>query len=56
VGNEDSYLTVLPAKPELKKEDVVEIDMGAPVLATPIAANGVLYVMTHTHLFAIAKP
>jgi outer membrane protein assembly factor BamB len=56
IGNEDGYLTILPARPELKKEDVLEIDMGAPVLSTPIAANGVLYVQTHTHLFAIAQP
>ena len=55
IGNEDGYLTILPAKGELEKEDVIEIDMGAPVLSTPIAANGVLYVQTHTHLFAITK-
>ena len=55
IGNEDGYLTILPAKPELKKDEVVEIDMGSPVLSTPIAANGVLYVQTHTHLFAITK-
>jgi outer membrane protein assembly factor BamB len=56
VGNEDGYLTILPAKPELAKGEALEIDMGSPVLSTPIAANGVLYVQTHTHLFAIAKP
>jgi outer membrane protein assembly factor BamB len=56
IGNEDGYLTILPAKGELDKAAVVELDMGAPVLSTPIAANGVLYVQTHTHLFAIAKP
>lgn len=53
VGNEDGYLTILPATRELKKDSVIEIDMGAPVLSTPIAANGVLYVLTHTHLFAL---
>ncbi len=56
IGNEDGYLTILPAKGELDKGTVIELDMGAPVLSTPIAANGVLYVQTHTHLFAIAKP
>ena len=30
--------------------------MNAPVLSTPVAANGVLYVQTHTHLFAVANP
>jgi outer membrane protein assembly factor BamB len=53
IGNEDGYLTILPAKKELKKDEVVEIDMGAPVLSTPVAANGTLYVQTHTHLFAV---
>jgi hypothetical protein len=33
--------------------------MGAPILATPIVANGMLFVNTQTHLYAIgegAKP
>ena len=55
VGNEDGYLTILPARPELKKEDVIEVDMGSPIYSSPIAANGVLYIATHTHLFAIAE-
>ena len=57
VGNEDGYLTILPARRQPPgKEDVIEIDMNAPVLSTPVAANGVLYVQTHTHLFAVANP
>ena len=28
----------------------------APIYSSAIAANGVLYVSTHTHLYAIAKP
>jgi len=56
IGNEDGYLTILPARKDpLKKEDVIEVYMEAPVLSTPIAANGVLFVQTHTHLFALAK-
>ncbi len=43
------------AKKELKKEDVVEVDMTSPIYSSPIAANGVLYVASHTHLFAIAE-
>ncbi len=27
--------------------------MGAPVLSTPVTANGVFYVMSQTHLYAI---
>ena len=31
------------------------MDLGEPVYATPVAANGVLYVQTPTRLYAIAK-
>ncbi len=56
IGNEDGYLTILPARREYKKEDVVEVDMTSPIYSSPIAANGVLYIATHTHLFAIEAP
>ena len=55
VGNEDGYMTILPAKRELKKDDVIEINMGTSLYSSPVAANGVLYLATHTHLYAIAK-
>jgi len=56
IGNEDGFLTILPARRavDLKKE-VVEVDMISPVYSSVIAANGVLYVATHTHLYAIAN-
>ena len=38
-----------------KKQEPHEFDMGGRCRATPIAANGVLYVMTENKLFAIAK-
>ncbi|MAF67254.1 MAG: pyrrolo-quinoline quinone [Planctomycetes bacterium] len=55
IGNEDGYLTMIPATREYAKEGVIEIDMTSPVYSSPIAANGVLYVVTHTHLFALAE-
>jgi outer membrane protein assembly factor BamB len=55
VGNEDGYLTIIPATREYEKAKVKEIDMTSPVYSSPIAAGGVLYIATHTHLFAIAK-
>lgn len=55
VGNEDGYLTILPASKEFEKGSEIEIDMGSPIYSSPIAANGVLYVASHTHLFAIAE-
>ena len=54
IGNEDGYLTILPASAERTEGDVIEIDMQSPIFSSPIAANGTLYVASHTHLFAIA--
>ena len=51
IGNEDGYLTILKAGKE--KELIGEIDMMSPIYSSPVAANGVLYVQTHTHLFAL---
>jgi hypothetical protein len=51
VGNEDGYVTILATGKE--KKVLGEIDMMAPIYSSPIAANDVLYVQTHTHLFAI---
>ena len=56
IGNEDGYMTIVPAGKEYDEKKVVEIDMTSPVYSSPIAANGVLYVATHTHLFAIEAP
>ncbi len=30
--------------------------MGNTVYSTPVAANGVLYIMTRSHIYAIAAP
>jgi len=51
VGNENGTLLVLAAGRELKK--LAEIDFAAPILSTPVAANGVLYVATDKHLYAL---
>ena len=52
-GNEDGFMTILPATKEYDKAKVHEIDMISPIYSSAVAANGVLYVATHTHLFAI---
>jgi outer membrane protein assembly factor BamB len=49
-GDEDGDLTVLAATKE--KKVLSETNLGAPVYATPIVANGVLYVHSNTHLYA----
>ncbi|MCA9414922.1 MAG: PQQ-binding-like beta-propeller repeat protein, partial [Candidatus Omnitrophica bacterium] len=51
VGNEDGYVTMLKAGREL--EVVAEVNMMSPIYASPVVANGTLYLQTHTHLFAI---
>jgi len=55
VGTEDGFLTILPATKEYQEDALQEIDFMQPIYSSPIAANGVLYVATHTHLFAIGK-
>ena len=52
LGDEDGDVAVLKAGKEMKK--IAEIDMGNAVYSTPVPANGVLYIMTRSELFAIA--
>ena len=55
VGDEDGDLIILAASKEKKILDVVNV--ASPIYSTPVVANGVLYVSSNTHLFAIgAKP
>ncbi len=51
-GDADGDIVVLKAGVEMKKLSVV--DMGDSVYSTPVPANGVLYVMTRSRLYAIA--
>lgn len=53
VGNEDGVMTVLAA--DKTKKILNEIEFDAPVYSTPIVANGVMYIATQTHLYAIAE-
>ena len=52
IGDEDGGFVVFAASKE--KKILSETNLGAPVYSTPIAANGVLYVSSNTHLFAFA--
>jgi len=51
VGNKTGWLWVLAAGKEPKI--LHKVDLHSPVLNTPIAANGVLYVISNKYLFAI---
>ncbi|NRA94682.1 MAG: PQQ-binding-like beta-propeller repeat protein [Planctomycetes bacterium] len=55
IGTEDGFLTIIPATKTYQKDKVVEVDCTSPVYSSPIAANGVVYIATHTHLFAIGN-
>jgi outer membrane protein assembly factor BamB len=52
LGDEDGYVAVLAAGKELKV--LSEISMGSSIYSTPVAANGVLYVMTRDTLYALS--
>jgi outer membrane protein assembly factor BamB len=51
VGDEDGDFAILEAKKE--KKLISETNLGSPIYSTPIVANGVMYVGTQTHLYAI---
>jgi len=52
LGDEDGDVAILKTGTEMKI--MSEIDMGNSVYSTPVPANGVLYIMTRTALYAIA--
>lgn len=51
LGNEDGDLLIIDHGKD--KPEVEMINMGAPVYSSPVVANGILYVATQTHLYAI---
>ncbi|MGD0094714.1 MAG: PQQ-binding-like beta-propeller repeat protein, partial [Planctomycetota bacterium] len=53
-GNEDGDAFIMSAGRAPKVLGKVNVD--APIYGTPIVANGVLYIASQTHLFAIQKP
>ena len=56
VADEDGDLVILPAKADFdpKNDDpIFETYFAAPVYSSPVATNGVLYVASQTHLYAI---
>lgn len=50
LGNEDGEMIILKAGKE--KEEINTVQYDAPIYSTPVVANGTLYVMTQTHLYA----
>lgn len=57
IGNEEGELFVLAEGKELK--EIKTIEFPSPLLSSVVAANGCLYITTHTHLYCFkqdAKP
>jgi outer membrane protein assembly factor BamB len=52
LGDQDGDVAVFKSGAEMKR--VAEIDMGGSVYSTPVPANGVLYIMTPSMLYAIS--
>ena len=50
VGDEDGDIVVLAVSRE--KKVLSETNLGAPVYATPVVANGAIYIASNTHLYA----
>jgi outer membrane protein assembly factor BamB len=53
IGNEDGDVYMYAHGKTVKK--LGQVEMGEGVLSTPVAANGVLYVLTKSKLYAISK-
>jgi outer membrane protein assembly factor BamB len=52
LGDEDGDIAILQSGAKLKK--IAKINMGSSVYSTPVPANGVLYIMNRSELYAIA--
>ena len=53
IGDEDGDLVILKAGPN--KNLIFETNFGNTLYSTPVVANGILYVMTRSHLYAIGN-
>jgi len=59
IGNEEGELFILPEGKTLDEKAVKVIEFPSPLLSSVVAANGAVYVTTHTHLYCFkegAKP
>jgi outer membrane protein assembly factor BamB len=54
VGDQDGDFCVLAAGKE--KKVINEVNLGYPIFGTPVVANGVLYVLNQSYLYAFADP
>ena len=52
-GNEDGDLLILRAGKE--KEVLATVTLHSPVYSSPIEANGIVYIASQTHLYAVGE-
>jgi outer membrane protein assembly factor BamB len=58
LGDEDGDFVILPARKDFdpdQDQPILEVMFPSSIYSSPVIANGVLYVATHTHLYAIGK-
>ncbi|MCB1126890.1 MAG: PQQ-binding-like beta-propeller repeat protein [Verrucomicrobiae bacterium] len=58
LGDEDGDFVILPARKDFDPDQdkpLLEVMFPTSIYSSPVIANGVLYVATHTHLYAIGK-
>jgi outer membrane protein assembly factor BamB len=54
VGDEDGDFCVLASSKQ--KKVISEVNLGYPIYGTPVVANGVMYVLNQSYLYAFADP
>ena len=54
VGDQDGDFCVLAASKE--KKVISEVNLDYPIYGTPVVANGVIYVLNQSYLYAFANP
>jgi outer membrane protein assembly factor BamB len=54
VGDEDGDFRVLESSKQ--KKVLSEVNLGYPVYGTPVVANGVMYVLNQSYLYAFSDP
>ncbi len=55
IGNEEGELFILPEGKTLDEKAVKTVEFPSPLLSSVVAANGALYITTHTHLYCFKE-
>jgi outer membrane protein assembly factor BamB len=55
IGNDDGEMYIFKHGKEKELIDTIQMPLGTRIRGTPVAVNGVLFLMTESHLYAIKK-